>query len=89
MKKMMEINVAPKNDFQFYLTNAYPTVVRMRAELLNEGKKAEAAVLWQYANKLQRIGYTAKKAENKDLVLGYTKDMRLICNDANRVYAQA
>lgn len=87
--KRYEINVAKNNDFQFYLTNAYPTVVRMRTELLSEGKKAEAAVLWQYANKLQKLGYIAKKTENKDLVLGYTKDMKLVCNEVNRVYAQA
>ena len=87
--KKYQINVAAQNDFQFYLTNAYPTVVRMRTELLKENKTAEAAVLWQYANKLQKLGYTAKKAENEDLVLGYTKDMVLVCNEVNRVYAQA
>ncbi len=89
MKNNLVINVAANNDFHFYLKSGYPVAMTMRSNLVKEGKKEEAKHIFNYAQRLQQLYSTANKTENDGLVLYYTQEMKLVCNNINRVYAEA
>lgn len=65
----------------------YPTAMQM-------GKKAKksnataAKRINEYAYQIQKLFYSAKHTENKDLLLGYTKDIELVYSKIKSLYEE-
>lgn len=89
MNNIRKVNPV-NNTIDFCLAEYYPKAMKKQSELRkNKTTQTEADRLLAYANRMQKLIYTAKHTDNENLVIAYTKDLQLLVTSMNSIYAEA
>jgi len=76
------------NGIEFLMEEFYSNTRKMEKELKKNNKKDKAKQLNVYANRMQQIYYSAQHTDNKGLIVSYTKDLKLVYQNANKIYKE-